>query len=67
MSSTTNGPNGSAPLDRPFRVDGGIVRIVEAEDGDRIESWGPDGWRLGGASFKELLSAPPPPVKTSKT
>jgi hypothetical protein len=46
-------------VEGPVKIDGGVSRLIEFSDGSgRVETWGPDGWRKGGASISELLSAP---------
>ena len=48
----------------PSCIDGGVSRLVQGEDGrTEVQTWGPSGWRAGGASVGELMMAPPASVR----
>src|SRR6516164_7175611 len=58
MSPTRNSENFKV-LDTGH-IDGGAYRWVKFADGSsRVEGWGPDGWKPGGASIREIMDNPP--------
>ena len=50
----------------PSMVDGGVSRAVKTPDGGAVvETWDPNSrsWAKGGATFGELMFAPPAPAE----